>query len=662
MNPHRTLASLWKALAVWLCLAGMFNAFAQTPRPPVEAFFHEPLFSQAQLSPDGNKVAFLVGARNARTRLAVLDLQTLKPSVVGAFDNADVQNIAWVNDQRLVFRRSVELVGPGYVDEGRGLFAVNTDGSNSRQLVESVRVWAQSATAEQLLPWDTFIVDVPGRATGNHIYVARAQESSREKVDYFLLQRLNTVNGRAEELEVPPHSVRWAVDPSGEVRAALTQVKGRSAMHLRVGNSWKQIAEFDSLSGGGPTPSWVGPDGTLYVSAPLGDKAALYTMDTGTGKLSAKPVAASRDFDIYPHFVANDKQLLGLRYTVDAEVTQWLTPEMTALQALIDKRLPATANRISVPKHGDSPWVLVQAWADVQPPVSYVYNRSTDKLTLLGSSHPGIRAKEMGQTDLVRLPARDGRSIPAWLTLPAGGGKKLPMVVLLHGGPWARGMRWEWDAEVQFLASRGYAVLQPEFRGSSGYGFEHMEAGFRQWGAAMQTDVADATRWAIAQGHADPARICVAGASYGGYATLMGLAQNPELFRCGISWVGVTDIQLLFSRSWSDINAEAKRYGLARMVGDPDKDAAMLSAASPLANAARIKQPLLLAYGAWDTRVPLVHGERFRDAVRPHNQQVEWVVYPKEGHGWAKLETRLDFWGRVERFLAANMGPQPTPN
>jgi dipeptidyl aminopeptidase/acylaminoacyl peptidase len=244
---------------------------------------------------------------------------------------------------------------------------------------------------------------------------------------------------------------------------------------------------------------------------------------------------------------------------------------------------------------------------------------------------------------------------------PGAQKKKLPMVVLVHGGPWVRGGAWRWDSEVQFLASRGYVVLQPEFRGSAGFGSAHFRAGWKQWGLAMQDDLADGARWAIEQGIADPARICIAGASYGGYATLMGLAKDPQLFRCGVDWVGVTDINLMYDVGWSDFSDEYKRWGMPARVGDQVADAAQLKATSPIEQAARITQPLLLAYGAYDVRVPIVHGEKFRDAVKAHNQQVEWVEYDKEGHGWSLPETRIDFWTRVEKFLAHQIGSPATP-
>lgn len=186
--------------------------------------------------------------------------------------------------------------------------------------------------------------------------------------------------------------------------------------------------------------------------------------------------------------------------------------------------------------------------------------------------------------DMVHYKACDGLPIPAYLTLPPGGVKKnLPLLVFVHGGPWVRGATWGWDSEVRFLASRGYAVLQPEFRGNRGFGRRHLEAGFKQWGLAMQNDLADGVRWAIAEGIADPKRICIMGASYGGYATMMGLVHAPDLFRCGVNWVGVTDIDLMYGVGWSDLSDDYKRYGMPALVGDRVKDAAQFKATSPMA-------------------------------------------------------------------------------
>jgi dipeptidyl aminopeptidase/acylaminoacyl peptidase len=225
----------------------------------------------------------------------------------------------------------------------------------------------------------------------------------------------------------------------------------------------------------------------------------------------------------------------------------------------------------------------------------------------------------------------------------------------VHGGPWRR-EDWEWRADVQFLASRGYVVLEPESRGSTGFGHAHFTKGFRQWGLAMQDDVADGARWAIAKGIADPERVCIAGASYGGYATLMGLVRNPELFKCGVAWASVTDIGLMYSVDWSSTSERYKMYGMPTLIGDQKKDAEQLKATSPLEQAARIRQPLLLAHGGADYRVPIVHGTRLRDAVMKTNPNVEWVEYEKEGNGWKLVSNRIDFWTRVEKFMQKNIG------
>jgi dipeptidyl aminopeptidase/acylaminoacyl peptidase len=217
-------------------------------------------------------------------------------------------------------------------------------------------------------------------------------------------------------------------------------------------------------------------------------------------------------------------------------------------------------------------------------------------------------------------------------------------------------VRWRWSDDAQFLASRGYVVIEPEFRGSDGYGERHYRAGWRQWGQAMQDDVADALQWAVSKGLVDGSRVCIAGASYGGYATLMGLVRHPELYRCGVAWVAVTDPRLMFKESWrNDIPPEARQHGLPKVLGDPVADAAALAAVAPVEQAARIKAPVMLAFGGEDRRVPIEHGQRMRAALRDAGREPEWILYPGEGHGWLKAENRYDFARRLENFLARHL-------
>jgi len=324
----------------------------------------------------------------------------------------------------------------------------------------------------------------------------------------------------------------------------------------------------------------------------------------------------------------------------------------------VDDLLPGLVNRLSPAENGDLQRLVVISASDTTPAQFYLFDAETQKLTLVGRSQPGIDADQMASTEMIRYVARDGLEIPAYLTLPKdGAGKNLPMLVLVHGGPYVHGSDWLWNAQVQFLASRGYAVLEPAFRGSTGFGGKHFRVAFKQWGLAMQDDIADGAKWAVAQGYADADRICIAGASYGGYATLMGLVNDPKLFRCGVSWAGVTDIELMYKWDWSDTPEEFKNYGMPKLIGDPERDAAQLKATSPILQAARITQPLLLAYGKADRRVPMIHGTRFYEAVKVSNPDVQWVEYAEEGHGWWLVRTRVDFWNRVERFLDQHIGP-----
>ncbi|WP_303759557.1 response regulator, partial [Sphingobium yanoikuyae] len=234
---------------------------------------------------------------------------------------------------------------------------------------------------------------------------------------------------------------------------------------------------------------------------------------------------------------------MGVRLLTDARDNVWFDAGMKAVQEKIDQQLPNTINLITPARNPQAAHMLVESYSAVQPPVFWLADIRTGKLNKVGESHAAIKPAEMGGQQFVRYKARDGREIPALLTLPAGASpKNLPLVMLVHGGPFVRGTEMGWKAQAQFLASRGYAVLEPEYRGSTGFGNAHFRAGWKQWGLGMQDDIADGARWAARQGYADPDRICIAGGSYGGYAALMGVVKDPGLYRCAVDWMGVTDI------------------------------------------------------------------------------------------------------------------------
>ncbi len=653
-----SLAALASGLSFEARAAATTNAPADVIA--VADFFKNSQLTQATLSPDGKHVALLVVDSNGRLMLAVTAVDVIAPKVLVRYANADVGTFNWVNNQRLVYSLADRKVARSDEDAGPGLFAIDIDGGNQRQLI-SRHFSGERQVTRMLSVFHYFHSEIHEKDT-NDIYVVEvsAQDASR-RTTYNLL-RLNTRTGQTALISKPGEVVKWLVDKTGVPRIVLTYENSRLATYLKddVSGKWRKLFDSgDAILGDGIEPELIGPDGRLYVTALEGkDLRALYRYNLEKNQIEAEPLIALDGYDYNGEMVFNksNNKILGVHYNTDAPGTLWFDDDYKRIQKKVDERFPGKSNRISIRTEGDSDTVLVRSFSDVDPGTSLLYNHKTDKVTILGPVRPWIKPAQMSYQDLVKYKARDGLTIPAYLTLPKGQTKNLPMVVLVHGGPNARGGYWGWDPAVQFLASRGYAVLQPEFRGSKGYGANHEKLGWKQWGLTMQDDVTDGTKWAIAQGIADPKRICIAGASYGGYATLWGLIKEPDLYQCGISWVGVTDMSLLYTLTESDSDDDTEKFFLPLKVGDLKKDAAQLKATSVVENAAKLKRPLILAYGGSDRRVPVEHGKRLMSALKGHNSQVQWIVYPEEGHGWTQLKNNVDFWTRVEKLLAETTG------
>jgi dipeptidyl aminopeptidase/acylaminoacyl peptidase len=663
----RLFGSVLTLLVCGLAAAGPGRAAeaARAPLPPIEDFFENAAFTGAVLSPNGRYLAARIGRSGRRDALAVIDLTTNSAKVVAGFSDSDVGGFYWVNNERLVYNAHDKDIGQGDMRNAPGLYAVNRDGSAYRQLAARRTSRVSEQTITSMLPWNTFLLAQRGAQDSEFVYATSPKFGNRGELEYVNLLRLNTLTGRATAVNRPAATHGWLLDQKGEPRIVKALERDMSVLYYRdpATDKWRKLAEFNAFTGGAGAfaPVAFGADGTLYVSSSEGrDKTALYRFDLAAGKRAAEPLVELKDYDFSGALVIANDKLLGVHVLTDARATVWFDPAMQSLQQRIDAALPGTVNLVSLAPHAETPWVLVQSYSDIQPRSWNLFNTETGKLNKVGDTYARIDPRQMGIQEPVRYKARDGLEIPAWLTLPHGSNRKnLPLVVLVHGGPYVRGGEWGWRPDAQFLASRGYAVLEPEYRGSTGFGSKHFRAGWKQWGLKMQDDIADGAKWAIAEGIVDPQRICIAGASYGGYATLMGLLNDPGLFKCGIDWVGVTDIGLLYSGHWSfrsDLSDDYKQYGMPELIGDVVKDAEQFKATSPLVQAARIRQPLLLAYGGADVRVPIYHGRKFYDAVKATNPNVDMVVYEEEGHGWALPKNRIDFWTRVEKFLDKNIG------
>ena len=660
----------WRAALVLVAsLIGVPAGHAQTaPAPvPVEAFYRDPDIVDVRLSPSGRRLAIGTSVGGTRVALAVIDLEGEKKlNMAARFTDADVGEFHWVADDRLVLSLVDLTLGSGDQTFGPGLFSVKHDGSELRELIAPRRPFVGARRIDrEPLDWRHALLSVP-QAAGNDVIVGRYELDRNNDLERVVPLRLDVTTVRARPIvdKVPDDAKGWLFDARGEPRVAIASRDGRVKVHRREPGSerWQLLADQPWLETTF-APRFVDASGALYVSTQDGPAGydVLKRFDFASGQPEAKALVSTPGFDFRGHLVESDApggKVLGVRTVTDAETTVWFDARMKQAQAAVDARLPGV-NRLSCRRcESDEMVVLVQHWSDQEPGHVWVYRPARDHWYDVGRVRGAIDPRRMGTLDLHRIKARDGLELPVWVTVPAGADPKQPKpaVVLVHGGPWVRGASWAWRGDAQFLASRGYVVIEPEFRGSLGYGHRHARAGWRQWGQAMQDDVADALQWAVSQGMVDGKRVCIAGASYGGYATLMGLVRHPELYRCGVAWVAVTDPRLLFDNSWrNDIPAEARRHGLPTLIGDPVADAAALAAVTPVEQARRIKSPVMLAFGSEDRRVPIEHGERMRAALRKAGQEPEWVLYPGEAHGWLKPEHRYDFARRMEAFLARHL-------
>jgi dipeptidyl aminopeptidase/acylaminoacyl peptidase len=622
-----------------LFLASLYAVIGGVPyghadEMPVEVLFQRAEYGRMLLSPDGMYLAGVVRFKG-RNNLNVVDLQKRQATLVTSFDNSDVLQFFWINNNRLVLAAGDAEEASG-VARSDGWYAVDRDGSRWRRLGGF-----------------TFLGLSPDG--GDDIIVATRKRGVTINDAY----RLDTWTQRFELLsfDSPGDVLSWVVDREGIPRVAHSYVKGIHTLWYRESGTtpWVRIDEGKEFRLHIAPLAFGYDNKTLYVAATRdGDKRAIYAYDVQAKKLG-ELIAGSRQANIDGLVFNRTKRVLvGVSYQADKPGVVWLDADMTRLQKTVDKALPDTYNVLLVADENPHR-AVVFAYSDVDPGTNYLLD--TDKLRLeeIARPRPWIDPKQMAARKAITYSARDGLEIPAYLTLPRNSSdKKPPLVVIIHGGPFARGFSWGFDTLAEFFASRGYAVLQPEFRGSEGYGWKLFSAGFKQWGLGMQDDITDGVEWLIRQGYVDKDRICLYGGSYGGYATLWGLIKSPELYKCGVAFVAVTDISLLFDIAWSDMARSSYGfldYGARDLIGDPDKDAEKFRSVSPLVNAEKLKAPVLLAYGAADIRVPLKHGQEFRAALDKYGKTYEWVVYSNEGHGFNKDENRFDFYRQVDAFL-----------
>ena len=603
---------------------------------PLEDFFRNSDRSGYQISPDGNYFSFLAPYED-RMNIFVQRIGSEDTVRLTSETARSVAGYMWATNERILFMK--DTAG----DENYQLYGVNLDGSDLRAYTAFPGV--RTTVIDDL-------EDVP-----NEVIIGM----NKRQAEIFDPYRLNLETGELTQLaENPGNWQGYMTDHEGKLRVVTAIVDGVNTQILYreheeeefrpvLTTNFKESVDFMEFT----------PDNRLvYAATNLGrDKVALVLMNPATCE-ELEHLYAHEQYDVSSiSYSRKRKKLLAVYCQGHKDpIRHYFDDEEAAFREHLrsffeGRRFGITATDKEEQKY------LIYVGSDRTRGRYYFYDRAVGSPVLLAELAPWLQEEDMVAMHPVTYTSRDGLTIEAYLSLPhpytPETAKALPVVVHPHGGPWARDS-WGYSAEVQFLCNRGYAVFQMNFRGSTGYGRKFLEASYKQWGQAMQDDITDGVNWLIAQGIADEKRVAIYGASYGGYASLAGLCFTPDLYACGIDYVGVSNL-LTFMQTippyWRPLLEM-----MYEQVGDPEKDLEMLTAYSPALQAHLIKAPLFIAQGANDPRVNKAESDQMVEALRARGVEVEYMVKDDEGHGFHNQENRFDFYRAMERFLKEQMG------
>ena len=656
------LPSVFAAVAV---VSGTVGAQV-TPIIPVETLFRKTEYSALTFSPDQKFMAALMPI-NSRYNLVIIDLEKRNANRVTNFDKADVLRFWWASNDRLLFTTGDTQQFAANAGDG-GLFAVDKDGRNSKVLVTPIT----EKQGQYVIRLTNFVGRIKDKK--DEVIVA-ANDRSADSLDMY---RMNIYNGRKTLLsfDSPGKVSDWVLDRNDAPRAAF-QVDGKLGHYAFLYRSdekqgFRELRKWTYELKDVVIPlSFDADNKTMIVASNIGrDTMAFFRFDPEANKLGELIYGDDR-YDVYTtrligaalgeggnlRFGGREEEpgkVVGVSYFADKPKTVWFDPVIQRAQATLDAALPAGNVNSWNPNHRRA---LVRSYSDVDPGRYYIFDQ--DKKTL---EETGVRpaswldTKQMRPMQYVTWTAPDGMKIGGYLTLPANyaPGKPVPMVLHPHGGPWSKD-NWGFNREVQFLANRGYAVLQPNFRGSTGYGTKHLKASYKTWGDAMIDDMIAGVEWAVKEGYADKSRLAVYGASYGGYATLMALVKRPDLFKWGVNYVGVTDMTV------HQDTQPAQRFGdfgevLAKAInGDQKADREMFERTSPARHVSKIQAPVFHAYGGEDRNVDIENGRVIRAAFDKAGKSQEWMYVADEAHGYRLDKNVFEFYNRFDTFMKKNM-------
>ena len=682
-----------RLLTLVLTLAALPAAESALSEPvPLEDFFRNPAFYDVQISRDGRFVSTITRTDSLPESRNIIVMEIGKwnePRLVTGYKEEEIRWHTWLHDGRLVFKVDRAYEDPNKSSEYVGLYTVRHDGKQGRALHEPFRrdsrrgrgtSTANMATMtggarETIRMIDDMAYD-PDR-----VLVAVSEGPTR----FRDVARMDLRNGSLEHAgNASDRYYGWFADNEGRVRVALDQGENRDDLDRQLvyrpteDDEWRPIFGFRSWDV--QVFGFDADNRHFWLSSAVDrDKAALFRLDLETGEMG-EPVVADPTYDVMTHGAGmrglvrdNDGTALAFEYMADKPRLIALDDGWRERQQAIDAVLPETINQV-IDWSDDHTRVVIRTRSDRDPGGYYLLDMEAGSLRHIVSRRPWIDPARMSAMQPVSFEARDGLTIHGYLTLPAPGSGgdcapdcRSPLIVHPHGGPFNIRDNWRFNDDVQFLASRGYAVLQVNYRGSGGYGRKFLTAGFKRWGLEMQDDLTDAVQWAIEEGVADPRRVAIYGASYGGYATMMGLVKNPELYRVGINYVGVVDLKALYRNDTrKDLGylpgmPELSDNWWREHIGHPRTDADRFHETSPINFVERIEAPLLVVHGRRDWRVdydyqyqPLVR------ALRRHDKVHETLTKRHEGHGFYREQNQIELYERIERFLAQHMPAEPT--
>ena len=634
MNHYNNILLSMLLIAFLIGTTGCNRTTVQNEIIPLEDFFKNPEKARFQISPDGKYFLF---AAPYESRMNIFAQEIGKESVVRITNETDrdVAGYFWANNNRILFLKDTGG------DENYHLYGVNVDGTNLKALTVFPDVRTE------------IIDDLPDIET--EIIIGLNQRDP----EMFDPYRLNVETGELIQLAENPGNIQaWMTDHEGKLRLAIALDMTNTSILYRENESepFKTILTTDfkeSLS-----PEFFTFDNQyLYALSNLGhDKSVLVKFDPATGK-ELEVLYENADYDLEgASFSRKDKKLLATYWTGHQYDGHFFFDDhyKSIFEKIKNKLVGYEFNITSLTKNEDR--MIIRTYSDKSLGAYYLYDVATDGLTKISDVSPWLDENKMAAMNCVSYSTRDGLNLEAYLTLPAGytmkNAKNLPVVINPHGGPWARDT-WGFNSEVQFLANRGYAVLQMNFRGSTGFGKEFWELSFKEWGKSMQDDISDGVLWLIKQGIADPKRVAIYGGSYGGYAVLAGLTFTPELYACGVDYVGVSNMFTFLNTIppyWKPMLDM-----MHEMVGDPVADSTLMASASPVLHVDNIKVPLFIAQGANDPRVNKAESDQMVEALKKRGIEVQYMVKDNEGHGFRNEENRFDFYRAMEAFLAEHL-------